>query len=110
ARGARVAAPGLAGQPPDRRPGRARGARPRDRALPERDPADAGHRRDGRRPARGRRGMKVALNGTERQLPEGATVLDAVAAAAGDPHRGGIAVAVDGDVVPRGRWAEVALA
>ena len=54
--------------------------------------------------------MKVALNGTERQLPDGATVLDAVATAAGDPDRGGIAVAVEGDVVPRRRWSEVVLA
>ena len=52
--------------------------------------------------------MKVILNGVERELA-GATVADAVAAVAGDPERRGIAVALDGVVVPRGRWAETAL-
>lgn len=54
--------------------------------------------------------MKIALNGSERELQEGATVVDAVAAAAGDPERRGIAVALEGEVVPRGRWSETELA
>jgi sulfur carrier protein len=54
--------------------------------------------------------VKIALNGSERELQEGATVVDAVAAAAGDPERRGIAVALEGEVVPRGRWSETELA
>jgi sulfur carrier protein len=44
--------------------------------------------------------MKVQINGEERELPVGATVLDAVAVAGADPGRG-VAIAVDGEVVPR---------
>jgi sulfur carrier protein len=54
--------------------------------------------------------MRIELNGHGRELADGATVADAVAAAAGDPERRGIAVALEGEVVPRGRWAETALA
>jgi sulfur carrier protein len=54
--------------------------------------------------------MTILLNGAEHALPEGATLLDAVVAAAGDPGRRGIAVALDGEVVPRGRWGETGLA
>ena len=47
--------------------------------------------------------VRVGLNGQSRDLPDGSTVAQAVteltAAAAG------IAVAVNGDVVPRGSWA-----
>lgn len=46
----------------------------------------------------------VILNGSREQLPDGATVADAVAASgAPEPYRG-VAVAVDGEVVPRGTW------
>jgi sulfur carrier protein len=44
--------------------------------------------------------MKVQINGEERVLPKGATALDAVAIAGADPGRG-VAIAVDGEVVPR---------
>ncbi len=47
--------------------------------------------------------MRLLLNGSERELPDGATVADAVAAL-GAPGRG-VAVAVDDDVVPRADWA-----
>ncbi len=48
--------------------------------------------------------MKVELNGAATELPEGATVADAVAVAgAGDESRG-VAVAVAGEVVPRTQW------
>jgi len=48
--------------------------------------------------------LAVTLNGEPRELPDGATVADAVAAA-GAPRDGrGVAVAVEGEVVPRGRW------
>jgi sulfur carrier protein len=47
----------------------------------------------------------VTLNGATRELPDGSTV-DAVVRAAGAPENGrGVAVAVDGEVLPRGKWA-----
>lgn len=49
----------------------------------------------------------VVLNGEARELGEPATVADAVAAAEA-PERG-VAVAVDGEVVPRGAWGQTAL-
>lgn len=48
--------------------------------------------------------MTVELNGRPVELPEGATVADAVVAAGAEPERRGIAVALDGEVVPRGEW------
>ena len=48
--------------------------------------------------------MKVSLNGEPRELGEGASVLDAVAASGAEPGGRGVAVAVDGEVVPRGEW------
>jgi sulfur carrier protein len=54
--------------------------------------------------------MKIALNGDEHVLRDGATVVDAVVAAAGTAERRGIAVALEGEVVPRGRWPETPLA
>ena len=51
----------------------------------------------------------VMLNGEPRELPGGATVASAVVAS-GAPEAGrGIAVAVDGEVVPRGSWEATAL-
>ena len=46
--------------------------------------------------------MRVLLNGAERDLPDGASVADALAAM-GAPAAG-VAVAVDDDVVPRADW------
>jgi sulfur carrier protein len=43
------------------------------------------------------------INGDEWQLPAGATVADVVARLTDAPR--GIAVALDGAVVPRARWA-----
>lgn len=51
----------------------------------------------------------VVLNGEQRSLPEGATVADAVRAAGAAEDGCGVAVAVDGEVLPRGGWAEAAL-
>lgn len=48
--------------------------------------------------------MRVRLNGEPRELRDGATVLDAVHAAGGDPEARGFAVAVAGEVVPRSEW------
>jgi sulfur carrier protein len=48
----------------------------------------------------------VILNGEAHELPAPATV-DAAVRAAGAPSDGrGVAVAVDGEVVPRGAWTE----
>jgi sulfur carrier protein len=46
----------------------------------------------------------VELNGDRVDLADGATVADAVAAAGADSGRRGVAVAVDGEVVPRSGW------
>jgi sulfur carrier protein len=48
--------------------------------------------------------VKVSVNGEQRELPSGATVADLV----GDRVRG-VAVAVNGEVVPRGLWPEAIL-
>jgi sulfur carrier protein len=49
----------------------------------------------------------VWINGENRELAEGAAVADALAAL-GLP-RTGVAVAVDGEVVPKARWAATPL-
>ena len=48
--------------------------------------------------------MRIFLNGEEREVVDGATVADAVDASGAPDSRAGVAVAVDGEVVPRGRW------
>jgi sulfur carrier protein len=48
--------------------------------------------------------MIVELNGDRVELAEGASVSDAVGAAGADSGRRGVAVAVDGEVVPRSAW------
>ena len=53
--------------------------------------------------------MNVVVNGEPRELEEGATVSYAVAAVGASPNGRGIAVALDGEVVPRGRWDETEL-
>ncbi|MBP2475082.1 sulfur carrier protein [Crossiella equi] len=52
--------------------------------------------------------MRVRVNGTDRELGEQASVAD-VLALLGAPGTG-IAVALDGAVVPRASWAHTALA
>jgi sulfur carrier protein len=52
--------------------------------------------------------MDVRINGTRRELDDGTTLLDALDAL-GLP-RTGVAVAVDGEVVPKARWADTVLA
>ena len=49
--------------------------------------------------------MNVLLNGEPCELPAGASVSDVVAASGAPPEGRGVAVAVDGEVVPRGRWS-----
>ena len=60
--------------------------------------------------------MNVIVNGERRELPPEATVLNVVELLAGDGGRfsetagRGVAVAVDGEVVPRDDWSSTALA
>jgi len=53
--------------------------------------------------------MNVVLNGQARELRDGATVTDAVEASGAPPEGRGVAVAVDGEVVPRGEWEQTRL-
>ena len=59
--------------------------------------------------------MFVTVNGERRELPARATVLDAVELLAGDGEHAhavqgrGVAVAVEGEVVPRDDWASTRL-
>jgi sulfur carrier protein len=48
--------------------------------------------------------VNVTLNGAPRELDAPAVVSDAVAASGAEPEGRGLAVAVDGEVVPRGQW------
>lgn len=52
--------------------------------------------------------LAVVLNGAPRDLPGGATVADAVSEV--DAPSRGVAVAVNGEVVPRPAWPVTALA
>jgi sulfur carrier protein len=49
--------------------------------------------------------MQVVLNGESQELPDGATVEDAVIATGAPADGRGVAVALDRDVVPRGEWS-----
>jgi sulfur carrier protein len=51
--------------------------------------------------------IQVKLNGEPRDLPDGGTVVQAVAELTTAPS--GVAAAVNGEVVPRGSWAATPL-
>ena len=51
----------------------------------------------------------VTLNGELRDLPEGATVERAVRETIGHEEARGVAVALDGEVVPRREWSRTGL-
>jgi sulfur carrier protein len=53
--------------------------------------------------------IRIVLNGDARELAGDATVAQAVAAT-GTPEPRGVAVAVDGEVVPRAEWELTPLA
>ena len=53
--------------------------------------------------------MTVLCNGDRVELETGATVAGLLARIGVEADARGIAVAVDGEVVPRGRWADVEL-
>ena len=50
--------------------------------------------------------MKVTLNGRSREISEGATIADLVREAGAADDGRGVAVALEGEVVPRRVWAE----
>ncbi len=54
--------------------------------------------------------MTIWVNGQERELAPGVSLAEAVRTVGASVDRGGIAAAVDGEVVPRDRWDELALA
>jgi sulfur carrier protein len=53
--------------------------------------------------------MNVVLNGEACELRDGATVTDAVEASGAPSEGRGVAVAVNGEVVPRGEWKDTQL-
>jgi sulfur carrier protein len=53
--------------------------------------------------------VKLLLNGEPVELADGTTVAAAVSASGAEPSGRGIAVAVNGEVVPRGEWAATEL-
>ena len=53
--------------------------------------------------------MRIELNGAPRELPDGATLDLAVRESGAGEEALGIAVALDGEVVPRGEWARTPL-
>jgi sulfur carrier protein len=53
--------------------------------------------------------VRVVLNGERRELAPDATVRAAVTATGAPSEGRGVAVALDGEVVPRGLWDEVGL-
>jgi thiazole synthase len=53
--------------------------------------------------------VRIELNGEARELPAGATLADAARAAGAGEGGRGYAVAVDGEVVPRGQWGATEL-
>jgi thiazole synthase len=48
--------------------------------------------------------VRVSLNGESRDLAEGATLVDALDAAGTERGKRGVAIALDGEVVPRSAW------
>lgn len=52
--------------------------------------------------------MRLTVNGAPREVEDGATVAQLVAQVAGDGR--GVAVAVDGEVVPKSTWPDRGLA
>jgi sulfur carrier protein len=53
--------------------------------------------------------MRVTVNGEPHELPAEATVATLVSRLSASPDGRGVAVAVGGEVVPRGAWASTAL-
>ncbi len=54
--------------------------------------------------------MQINVNGEDRRLPDGATVATIIELLDVAPGARGVAVALDGEVVARGRWSDTRLA
>ena len=54
--------------------------------------------------------IQVTLNGSATSFEERATVAEALRATGGDPSGRGLAIAVNGEVVPRSAWGDRRLA
>jgi sulfur carrier protein len=53
--------------------------------------------------------LLVTVNGTPRELTPGATLASVVEELTGQPGGRGVAVALSGEVVPRGAWSSTSL-
>jgi sulfur carrier protein len=53
--------------------------------------------------------VNLRVNGEPRQVPSGLLLADLVTEVNGSPVTGGVAAAVNGEVVPRSQWRERAL-
>ena len=53
--------------------------------------------------------LSVTINGDRRELPAGATVASVIASLHNAPEGRGVAVAVEGEVVPRAQWSHTEL-
>jgi thiazole synthase len=53
--------------------------------------------------------MRIELNSAPQEFPAGATLADAVRESGANDDARGLAVALDGEVVPRGRWGDTPL-
>jgi sulfur carrier protein len=51
----------------------------------------------------------ITVNGDPTELPVGACIADVLDALGVEPGRRGVAIALDGEVVPRGEWATTRL-
>jgi sulfur carrier protein len=49
--------------------------------------------------------VNAIVNGEPRELPPGAKIADVLTMLDASPSQTGVAVAVNGEVVPRGRWS-----
>ncbi|HEX2097018.1 MAG TPA: sulfur carrier protein ThiS [Solirubrobacterales bacterium] len=56
------------------------------------------------------RGIRIELNGEAHELPAGASLADAVRESGAEAGARGVAVALDGEVVPRSQWETTPLA
>jgi sulfur carrier protein len=54
--------------------------------------------------------MRIVLNGSPREVSDRANVEEIVATLGRDPSARGIAVAIDGEVVPRRDWSSTSVA
>ena len=51
----------------------------------------------------------ITLNGERSDVPDGALIADVLDALGVEPGRRGVAIAVDGEVVPRTQWSTTSL-